>query len=328
MSDKPITDRIIKASAVIALAHLILKMAGLIQAKAGAHYMSTSEYEAILVVAFDGVILALFFIGEEVIGPSFLPVFLKEKDDKGEDAAWLFTSIFVSIQFIILIVVVSILMLFPDFIISVLTKWSPEENPNRYPLLKESIVWLAPSLICLSLGSTTYMLLNGYKKFFLAAIGDAAWKFCVVIALVVGIGIFNYDYKAILFGLLIGSLAKLITHLFGLLSHLTRFRVSFNWNNPAMKTVLLLILPLLAGILFAKFRDIFNNVYVLSGISSSVKGGSEGLMQANNLGKKLFDGINAIVPYAIHIALLPFFCELVDQKDTRKLGELISKCIR
>ena len=60
MSDKSITDRIVKASAVIALAHLILKRARLIQAKAGAHYMTTSEYEAILVVAFDGVILALF----------------------------------------------------------------------------------------------------------------------------------------------------------------------------------------------------------------------------------------------------------------------------
>jgi hypothetical protein len=38
---------------------------------------------------------------------------------------------------------------------------------------------LGPAVIGLSLGSTTYVLLNGYKRFFLAAFGDAVWKFAV-----------------------------------------------------------------------------------------------------------------------------------------------------
>ena len=49
---KSLAERIVGASIVVGLAHLCLKFVGLIQAKAAAHFLSTNEYEPILVVAF------------------------------------------------------------------------------------------------------------------------------------------------------------------------------------------------------------------------------------------------------------------------------------
>ena len=58
---------------------------------------------------------------------------------------------------------------FPDRVIGLLTAWDATGAASKVSLARTALVWLAPALIGLSLGSTTYMLLNGYKRFFLAA---------------------------------------------------------------------------------------------------------------------------------------------------------------
>jgi peptidoglycan biosynthesis protein MviN/MurJ (putative lipid II flippase) len=321
--NKSLADRIVGASLVVGIAHLCLKFAGLIQAKAATLYLDTNEYEPVLVVAFTGVIGTLFLIGEEVIGPSFLPVFMREMDEKGEDAAWKFTNVLLTMQAILLLVAVGSIMLFPDFFIHLFTDWNASDNPERHALLRKSLIFLAPALFFLSIGSTTYMLLNGYKRFFLAAFGDASTKICVVISLIVGIGFLHLGAKAVLFGLLAGSVAKLLTHLAGMLREMRFFRPSLQVGHPAVKAVLLLMLPLLAGIVFAKVRDNFNSIYSLSRYKSD-----PGLLMANDLGRKLFASIQWLVPYALQIALFPFLCELVDKNDRAKLGEVLSTSCR
>lgn len=320
---KSLAERIVGASIVVSLAHMCLKFAGLIQAKAATQFLDTNEYEPVLVVAFTGVIGTLFLIGEEVIGPSFLPVFMREMDEKGEKSAWDFTNVLLTLQAILLLVAVGAIMLFPDFFIHLFTEWDKGENPARYALLRRSLVMLAPALFFLSIGSTTYMLLNGYKRFFLAAFGDASTKICVVISLILGVGIFGLGAKAVLFGLLVGSVAKLLTHLVGMLREVRFFRPSLNWHNPAVKAMALLMLPLLAGIILAKVRDNFNSIYSLSRYDSD-----PGLLMANDLGRKLFASIQWLVPYALQIALFPFLCELVDRNDRDKLGEVLSTSCR
>lgn len=320
---KSIADRIIHAGIVVGVAHLFLKLAGLIQAKAAATFLTSNEYEIIFAAAFTNGVFSLFLIGEEVIGPCFLPVFMRQMDDHGEEEGWKFANAVLTLQGILLLLVVAVVMCFPDLMVRLLTEWNPTDDPARYGLLRSSLIVLAPSLLFLSLGSTTYMLLNGYRKFFLAAFGDASWKICVVIALIVGIGIFQWDARALMFGLLIGSAAKLATHLVGLLPKLRLMRFSFSWRSPALRTFGLLMVPLIAGILFAKFRDIFNNVRILTHIEDQ-----PGIVQANDLGRKLYASISWLVPYALQIALFPFLCELVDRNDRRELGRILTHSCR
>jgi peptidoglycan biosynthesis protein MviN/MurJ (putative lipid II flippase) len=86
--------------------------------------------------------------------------------------------------------------------------------------------------------------------------------------------------------------------------------------------MLVLMLPLLAGIIFAKVRDNFNNIYILTHIDQP------GVLMANDLGRKLFSTIQWLVPYALQIALFPFLCELVSKKDRQKLGDILSSSCR
>jgi len=120
----------------------------------------------------------------------------------------------------------------------------------------------------------------------------------------------------------VGSVCKLAAHLWGLRDKLRFVRPSLNWNDPFMRQVMWLALPLIAGIILAKVRDNLNNVYVLSNLPE------DGLIQANSIGRKLQGTFHFIVPLALAKAVFPYFCGLVDQRDTRGIGEFVTRCGR
>jgi putative peptidoglycan lipid II flippase len=82
--------------------------------------------------------------------------------------------------------------------------------------------------------------------------------------------------------------------------------------------MLILMLPLFIGIVFAKGRDFYNNITVLSYLDA------DGLIKANAYGRKLFQAFGMIVPYTISIAMFPFFCDLVSKDNKEKLGEILT----
>lgn len=317
---KPAFEKsIFKATFLIFIAHQLFKLAGLIQAKAMGHYLPQDAFDIVYVFAFENCIYLIFLIGEEVLGPAFLPVFMREMNVESEKSAWAFANTVLTLQFIVLVCVALALCLFPGAVVGFLTQWSAENAPDKFKLAQDSVRSLAPALIGLSLGSTTYVLLNSYKRFFLAAFGDAVWKFCVVAFLLAGVLVTKDSARLLVWGLVAGSLCKLLTHLFGLRDKLRNFRPALNFSHPAFKTMLMLAAPLLLGILVAKMRDQVNHVYLLSSLDQS------GLMQANSMGRKLQNALLYLVPYTLSIAAFPYFCELVSKDDADGLGHLVTR---
>ncbi len=311
--------RIFKATFLILIAHQLFKLAGLIQAKAMGHYLPQDAFDIVYVFAFENCIYLLFLIGEEVLGPAFLPVFMREMNVESEKSAWAFANTLLTLQFIVLVVLAAALCLFPGAVVGFLTQWSADASPERFRLAQESVRSLAPALVGLSLGSTTYVLLNSHKRFFLAAFGDAVWKLCVVLFLLAGAVWSRDSARMLVWGLVAGSACKLLTHLFGLRDKLRNFRPALHLSHPAVKTMCLLALPLLLGIIVAKMRDQINHVYLLSSLDRS------GLMQANSMGRKLQGTLLYLVPYTLSIAAFPFFCELVSKADAAGLGRLVTR---
>lgn len=306
---KPTLEKsIFKATFLILIAHQLFKLAGLIQAKAMGHYLPQDAFDVVYVFAFENCIYLIFLIGEEVLGPAFMPVFMRELKIKSEKSAWAFANTLLSLQFVALVVLAGILCFFPGAVVSFLTQWSQDSSPEKYKMAQDSVRALAPALIGLSLGSTTYVLLNSYKRFFLAAFGDAVWKFVAVVFLLAGTLFSRDSARMLIWGLVAGSVCKLLTHLFGLRDKLRNFRPAFNLSHPAVKTMCLLALPLLLGILVAKMRDQVNHVYLLSSLDRS------GLMQANSMGRKLQSTLLYLVPYTLSIAAFRFFVSLSARK--------------
>ena len=311
--------RIFKAGVFVLIAHALFKLAGLIQATMMGHCLSQSMFDVVSSFAFEGCIFTVFLIGEEVLEPSLLPVFMRELDTVSEQSAWRFANTVLTLQFLLLVAVACFFALWPNVVVNFLTSWRADTSPEKYALAVKSVRTMAPAVIGLSLGSTTYVLLNGYKRFFLAAFGDAVWKFCVVAFLVAGVVLAKDNTQMLMWGLVAGSVCKFATHLLGLRDKLSLFRPTLDFSHPAFKRLCWLALPLLAGIIMAKVRDLINNVYLLSKLDES------GLMQANSMGRKLQSTLLFLVPYTLSIAVFPFFCELVDRDDRASLGRLVTR---
>jgi putative peptidoglycan lipid II flippase len=315
--------RIFKASLFVLIAHMLFKLAGLIQAVVMGRFLPPETFDSVYVVAFEGCVFMLFMIGEQVLGPTMLPLFMRELDTHSEEVAWRFVNTVLTVQFIVLVAAEAALCLAPHAVVEILTQWGPDSSPEKFELAARSVRTLAPASVGLSLGSTTYVLLNSYKRFFLAAFGDAAWKFCAVLFLAAGVLPSRDGAQMLMWGLVAGSVCKLASHLLGLRDKLRHFRPTFALADPAvraaLKSLCLLALPLLLGILFATLRDRVNDNYVLSALDES------GLMQANSMGKKLQSTLLFLVPYTLSIAVFPFFCELVDRQDNVRLGSLVTR---
>ena len=320
-SNSPIGRRILRAGVAVVVGHVLFKFAGLVQVAVMGRTLAKDVYDAVYGFAFENCVFTLFLIGEEVIGPALMPVFMRELDsERGERSAWSLAHAVFGIQAIVLLVVTAVLMAFPGEFVSVFTKWTAAKRPEAFGLASSSVRALAPALVGLSLASTTYIVLNAYKRFFLASFADAVWKFAAVGALLAGAVFARGQTRQFLVaGLLLGSVLKLATHLVGLRDKRALFRLRPDFRHPALASLGKLMLPLVVGILFAKWRDVFNNTYVLSGLEEA------GLIQANSMGKKLNGAIAMLVPYTLAIAMFPFLCELVDRNERSELGTLLTR---
>ncbi|MDR2849790.1 MAG: oligosaccharide flippase family protein [Verrucomicrobiota bacterium] len=311
--------RIFKAGAFVLLAHLLFKLTGLIQTVCMGRYLPAGTYDVVYAFAFENCIFLLYLVIEEVLGPSVMPLFVSERTKESEEHAWAFVNTVLTLQFIVLSVIAGVLWLAPEAVVSAVTQWGMADSPKKYELAVYSVHTLAPAVIGLSLGTTTYVLLNGYKRFFLAAFGDAMWKFAAVGFLLISV-CFKWDNtRMLMWGLVAGSLCKVATHVFGLRDKLRFFRPRLAWSHPSVRRLFWLALPLLLGIIVSTARNVVNNVYILSSIHE------EGFLQANSMGRKLQATLLFIIPYTLSIAVFPFFCELVDKDDRTELARLVTR---
>lgn len=340
-----IAGRVLRASALIILAHVLLKFLSPIQYKLLGFACDEATRE-LFVFGFEGILLTFFFVGEEALGPAFLPIFMAQRDKggeaspvcgdgalDGENLAWRFAGTVLVAQTAMIALAVAAVALFPRFWVELFTDWGPEKV--------EQLTWapsyaryMIPALLGISLASTTYMMLNGYKRFFLAAAGDAMVKLGLIGGIVAALlyigrdaeGAWRLDGRAALaafaIGLSAGGLLKLAVHLAGLRDGLHRLRVDPPWRSPAFRAFLWLMLPLLAGILFAKIRDIFNNIWILSTLKE------QGLMADAAFGRKLYQTLGYLIPYACSIALFPFLCEMVDRREEAAMGRMLGRSAR
>ena len=313
-------SRFLRAGAAVGAALLVFKFAGLLQSIAVGRYLPKAAGD-IYVFAFENCVFALFLLGDGIIGPALMPVFMREASSgpDGERRAWKNASAFLTWQFLVLAVLVALLAAFPAFFVSLLTSWTPESNPDKFALAASTVRRLAPSLLGLSLGSTTYTLLNARKRFFTAALGDAAWKFTAIVALLLFAHGSADPASVLISGLVAGSVAKLALHFAGLGRDAMRLRPTLRFEGGFPRAFAVLAWPLAMGVVFALVRDNLNNVYFPSLLT-------DGMMQANSWGSKLEKVLVVLIPTTLSIAAFPFMCEMAAEKGA--IGSFASSISR
>lgn len=322
-------ERVIAAGVSVAAAQAAAKVLGLVQARVFGHYFGAGEINDAFVFVFEQILLNLFFIGEETLGPAFLPLFMERREKSDEKSAWRFASTLLQIQVLVLSVIVALLMLFPEWVINHASLIGADEKTaaTRLQLASGMLGAMAPALLGLSLGSTTYMLLNGYKRFFWAAFAEVAMKaalvgsfLAVMLLRPAGTEAATVAVTALAVGTVIAGTVKLLVHLAALNKKCGLLSLRPDFSDPTMRRFFGMMALLLVGSLVAKTRDYFNYAYVLSE--------QVGLLTTFSYGRKIYNTLGSVIPFSLAVAMFPFFCELVDRHDREALGRFIDKSLR
>ena len=315
-------ERIVHATLAIMVAHAVAKLLGLLQARVIGHYYGFGAENDVFILVFNHLLWALFLVGEESLGPAFLPVFMESRAKESEDAAWRFTTTLSMLQLVLLFGAVAVLMLWPEHAVALFTRFEHSDvgSVSRSELAVHFLHGMAPALVGLSMGSLTYMVLNGYKRFFWPAFADAALKCALTLGIMWGWSA-GLDHNALIVGVLAAGSTKIAVHLLALRDKLGLLRAGFHPRDANLRKFLILVAPLLVGILFAKCRDYFNYAWIVSALEP-------GLLSVNDYGRKIYSTVGWLVPYPLSIALFPFFCELVARDDRQALAAFLTRTSR
>ena len=257
----------------------------------------------------------LFRLWEKLLRPAFLPVLAHHREISGDREAWHFTNSLVNLQAVLLVVFTAGLMLFSREVIRTTNLTGVQAT-----LAARFLVVLAPSVFFLSLAATLYMLLNSYKRFYLAAFGDQVFAKLVPLLALVLLYAFAGLY-ALLVGTVVGALAKFALYVWGLRAELRNFRFEIDLRSAAMKHLGLMLLPLAAGVLVAFFRNRGEDLLL-----SAVLGGRA--MTIVLYARSPVDIPIQIFPVALSIAIFPFLSEYFARKNYDELFAVLGKGIR
>jgi len=123
---KTLGDRIIKAGLAVLLAHACKLICGYLM-----QYFIVNKYQNGYVISdvfsavYDVVLGTAFYVGEQCLEPAALPVFTQVMNREGEARAWRYASSIFNLQFIILVLTIGALYLWPTQIIGAFTQWDP-----------------------------------------------------------------------------------------------------------------------------------------------------------------------------------------------------------
>lgn len=318
-------DRILKAGASVLAANLCVRLAGFFIKNRIPNLYGLAVSDVFSVVN-DTVLNSAFVVGEQCLGPAYMPVFTSARDKEGEQRAWRYTSVLFNLQFIVLLAITAAFILFPGPIIGLFTEWdsnkllSNADIQERRALAPLMLPYVAPALLGMSLASLTYWVLMGYKEFFFAAFGDALLKFSILGGAVLGAALGHGDWRFIAWGCVAGGTLKLLLHLAVLGPRRLRFyRPTLDVRDPYLRDFCLLVLPLLLGISVSLVRDVG-----MKRLQTVVPG----LPTYFSQGRGVADSVGFLVPFSLSIALLPFFCDIAARNDRAQLGRLLTQTIR
>jgi len=317
-SVRRIGERVVRAMVIVGLFHFFWKLGGFaVTILVNQFYGSTARSDAYF-YAIEGIVLVMYFIVEESMGPAFLPVFIREMEEQGERKAWEFASSVLNLLLIVLAAwCVIALALAPQIVDLAARGFKNREDQETIRLTVHLVRYAVPGLIGLALGSVTYVIINGYKVFSFPAAGDTAQKFLTFASMLVAFKWLGMGLDAAAVGFLAGAVGKIATHFIWLRRKLIFYRLKIVLRSRAMKQFGLLMLPLLLGIVFAKFRDVITDrfaSFLAEGIPADIK-----------FGRKIGNLSVIIVPYALSIAIFPYLCDLWAKRDVEGLGRVVTR---
>jgi len=335
-----------RATAGIGALHFVRFLIGFVAQPLIAHNLGFSWPADVYQVSTD-IVTRFWLVFEKVVNPAFLPQFIAALKEDGEEEAWRLASTAIVILLALLLGATALGWVFMPQLVGFL---SQKSNAQQVALTIYSARVLLLGLIALGTSSLTYTILNGYKRFVWAAVGDALWKTGVFGGAALAFLLYHKPIGAlvalqkisptagqeaqllalglkslqlILGGFLVGSILKIVPHILAIGPKWRFFRPRLDLSNPRVRAMLALALPLVLGIVISETRGFY-----LQRLADDPSIQIPASRFALKLSRLINDTFIQIFPYALSIGIFPFLADLARERDKQPLTDLIVRALR
>jgi putative peptidoglycan lipid II flippase len=245
-------------TAIFSVATGLSRIAGLIREVVAARYFGTSGPMSAFTAAFQVPNLVRSLFADAALSAAFVPVFTELLEhDKRKDALQLAAALF-GLILTVLSIITAVFMLLAGVIMPLFVSGDGLDD-----LAVGLSRVLFPIVILLGLNGLLVGMLNAHDHFAIPAISPLVWNLVIIAALVFLTPLFEGDEQiyAYAIGVLAGTAAQ-FAMCFPVLRRLgIPFAISFNWRDPRIRRVLLLMLPVTIGLGLINFNLLINTFF-------------------------------------------------------------------
>lgn len=301
-----------KTALILMIIILISKITGFLRdvvlAQAfGASHITDAYLTAlnIPVVLFDGISAAL--------GTTFIPMFFKLKESKGQEEVNKFTSNILNIITILSLVIIAIGVIFTPYIVKIFAIGFKGEVFNLAVIYSRILIF-AMIFIAINGLISSYLLASGDS--YISGLVTIPFNILVIIAILIGTMTNSY---AMVWGTLFAYVGQLLFQIPRLIKSGYKHSFKLNIKDENIKSILLLVIPVFLGSYINQINAVVNRT-----LASTLEQGS---ITALNYANKLNMFIVGTIAIALSTIMYPILSRLASENKINEFKHNLSKTI-
>lgn len=256
----------------------------------------------------------LFSIIATAIATTFIPLYYKAKEERGEEGAIQFTNNIVSITLLVGIVISVIAFAFMEQLVNIFAIGFKGQALEE-TILFARIMLLGYIFSGLSSIMSSYLQSNG--DFFIPGITGIPYNIIVILSMFVSA--YTKNIYLLPVGASLGLLSQYLIQLPKSRTFGYKFRFSFDYRDKYIKEMMLLVLPVLVSVSVTQINTVVDRT-----LASTLAVGS---LSSLNYSNKLMGFFIGLFITTISIVIYPQLSNLSTKDDKREFNDLIKKSI-
>jgi putative peptidoglycan lipid II flippase len=252
--------RIARSTAFFSAATALSRIAGLAREVVAAGYYGVAGPISAFTIAFQVPNLVRALFADAALQPAFVPVFTDLVGRRQFKEAFRLASTLLLLITTVMGALTAIFVLAAPVIVPL---FAPGYAGHILDLTVSLSQILFPILILLGASGIVVGILNSYDRFGAFAISPFFWNVAIIVALVILKPLFSKPDQiyAYAIAILIGTAVQLAIPAWDLRNTPFHFTWSFDWRNPGVRRVLLLMLPVTISLGLINFNALINSVF-------------------------------------------------------------------
>ncbi len=312
------TKQITKAAGVVGVATVITRVLGFLRDMVIARAFGAGMEADAYFVAFRIPNILRRLVGEGALTVAFIPVFLEEHQ-RSEEQAWKLANAVFTLLSVILIVLSIVGVLFTPYIVKLIAPGF-DSIPQKFDLTVQLTRITFPYILFISLAALAMGILNSKQHFLSPALAPVMLNISLIGAVFFLCPYLQQPVIGLAIGVLVGGLAQFLFQVPSLLCHGFRYRISFDYNNPAVRKIGVLLLPAFFGLAVNQI-----SVFVSTLLASYLQEGSVSYLYYSY---RIMEFPLGIFGMAVATAVLPTMSAQSAKEEFDQLAETLSFALR